>query len=64
MWTDVGTCWRQQQFFIYHVLGKKEREEVAQRRRPSVKPAARWASFLHPSRLQRPLLIFYLSAIW
>lgn len=32
---------------------KKEREEVAQRRRPSVKPAARWASFLHPS-IQTP----------
>lgn len=32
--------------------------------RPSVKPRLVLDSFLHPSRLQLPLLIFYLSAIW
>lgn len=39
-------------------------KKAAQRIRPSVKPRLVLDSFLHPSRLQLPLLIFYLSAIW
>lgn len=43
-------CWREKK------SGTKEASER--------EPSARLGSFLHPPRLQLPMLIFYLSAIW